>query len=563
MRAAEGIARELARCGVRHVFGIPGKESLGLGVELERHGIPFVAARHETQAVMMADGEWRASGRLGVALVAQGAGLANTVGGLACVARARSGVVVISGDLLRSDVGDEPRARAIQRLKGVDPRTLCAAVDVDYVRPASADVLLAEVRAALERAAAGRPVSLNVPSDLFSANVEGLPEAARTPRQVPAAPPPDPRAIEETCELLTFLTAGIRPVVLAGRGAVRAGAVPALRRLAERIGAVLATTLLARSAFAGDAFDAGVCGTFASPVASELFARADCVIAVGASLNPFTTYGGSIFPRRAPLIQVDADASALGRYVDPAIGVRADARAFADALLAELERRSYSSRGFRTPEVAARIAGYDARTSFTDASADGYIDPRTLMLELDRILPRGRAVVIDAGLHLHYAATFLGVERPEDFIFPIDSLAVGLGMGAAIGAAVARPERTTVLEVGDGGLMMSLGDLETAVRLRLPLVVVVSNDQAWGAEAQHLEALGLPDAFVHVPTPSLAEVARALGADGHTVASAADVRALAPLLAAPPERPVLLDCRVHPGIRPASFDFDYAGVFAK
>lgn len=561
MLLVEAIAHELRQRGVRYVFGIPGKESVRLGVELERLEIAFVSARHETQAVMMADGYWRASGRLGVALLAQGAGLANGVGGMACAARARSGVVVVSGDLLKSGDTKSAKARALQELKGIDPRVVAEAIHIEYVRPA-APTALADVRGALDLAASGRAVYLCIPSDLFSAQV-----AADTGRIAPAPPPaplpPDPADVASVADLLGTEWVTKRPVILAGRGAVRAGALPALRRIGERTGALLATTLPARSAFRGDPYDAGVCGTFSTPVASGLLSEADCVVAFGASLNPFTTYGGTIFSKRVRLIQVDADAGSLGKYVGADLSVRADARGFADALLAELERRGHTATGYRTADVARSIASYDPRSEFHDESTDGFIDPRTLMVELNDLLPKDRALVVDAGLHLHYACTFLEVERPEDFIFPIDSLAVGLGMGAAVGAAVACPNRTTVLEVGDGGMMMSLGDLETAVRLRLPLVVVISNDQGWGAESQHLEQLGLPDGHVRMTTPSFAAVADAMGADGFTVTSRAELRGLADRLRARPNRPMVLDCRVHPAIRPASFNFDYAGVFAK
>lgn len=565
MLAVEAIARELHRRGVRYIFGIPGKESLRLGVEMERLGAHFVSARHETQAVMMADGFWRASGQLGVALVAQGAGLANAVGGMACAARARSGVVVISGDLLRSDAGTDMRARSLQQLKGVDPETLCRAVGVAYVRPSSAVTALADVRTALDLAASGCTVSLNVPSDLFSAPVgdDGHMADFGAKPHAGASVPASPDDVANVAELLSTGWSASRPVIVAGRGAVRAGALPALRSLAARTGALLATTLLARSAFRGDPFAIGVCGTFATPLAGRLLREADCVLAFGASLNPFTTYGGTIFSKRAHLLQIDSDASALGKYLDAELPLRADARAFAEAVDAELERRGHSAAGFRTPDLAAEIAAFDVRTEFRDQSADGFIDPRTLMVELDAMLPAQRSLVVDAGLHLHYACTYLEVQRPEDFIFPIDSLAIGLGMGAAIGAALARPNRTTILEVGDAGLLMSLGDLETAVRLSLPLVVVVSNDQAWGAEAQHLKMLGLPDRFVRMPTPSLAAIAQAMGGEGHTITSPAELRALAGRLRERPERPVLLDCRVHPDIQPDSFNFDYAGVFAK
>lgn len=559
----EAIADELARRGVQIVFGIPGKESVRLGVELASRGIGFCSTRHETQAVMMADGYWRASGKLGIALLAQGAGFANGVGGMTCAARARSGVVVISGDLLTSDSDSNPRAKALQELKGVDPKVVCEGIGIRYVRPLSAERFVDEFRAVLDLAESGCAISLVIPSDLFSKPAGEASRASASAAAREAAREPDPADVEAVTELLATGWAASRPVILAGRGAVKAGAVPVLKKLAERTGALLATTLIARSAFRGDPFAIGVCGTFSTPVGGQLLSEADCVLAFGASLNPFTTYGRSIFPKKAHLIHIDRDEASLGKHLPVELGIRADARRFAEALLAGLEARGHQATGFRSNSVAEAIAGYDPRSEFKDQSANGFIDPRTLMVELNAIVPRRRTVVVDAGLHLHYACTFLDVEDPQDFIFPVDSLAIGLGMGAAVGAAIARPDRTTLLEVGDCGLMMSLGDLETAVRMKLPLLVVVSNDQAWGAEAQHLQMLGLPDDYVRMPTPSFATLATAMGAEGHTISSPADLKALAGRLQQKLTGPVVLDCRVDPNIQPASFNFDYAGVFAK
>jgi thiamine pyrophosphate-dependent acetolactate synthase large subunit-like protein len=561
---AKLLAKELADGGVRIVFGIPGKESLRFCAELSAVGIRFVGARHETQAVMMADGYWRTSGTVAVALVAQGAGLANAIGGMACAARARSGVIVVSGDLLKSTADSDPSVKALQDLKGIDTRVACEAVHVAYIRPASAETVHGDIRRAIELAASGNAVALAFPSDLFSADARVDPAAAAgvTARSEPARAPGEPD-IEAAAEVLTSGYTARRPIIIAGRGAVRGGAVSELRRLAESCGALLATSLLARSAFDGDPFNIGVCGTLATSLGSGLLSRADCVLAFGASLNPFTTYGKTIFPKQAHVIHVDSDEAALGKYLTPDLAIHADAAATARALTEALVRRGGPRPGYRSAETAGQIAAFDPTAEFRDQSTADYIDPRTLMAGLNRLLPMPRVLVVDAGLHLHNACSFLQVERPEDFVFPIDSLAIGLGMGAAIGAAFARPDDTTVLEAGDCGFMMSLGDLDTAIRYRLGLIVVVSNDQAWGAEAQHLHALGIPDDIVRLPTPSLAELATAMGAEGYTITSPGDLEKVGDRLKRPLSGPVVLDCRVHPEIQPASFEFDYAGVFAK
>src|ERR1700730_7532707 len=152
MLAVEAMANELARRGVTHVFGIPGKESVRLGVELQRAGVQFYSARHETQAVMMADGYWRASGQIGIALLAQGAGFANAVSGIACAARARSGIVVIAGDLLMTDDASDAKAKALRDLKGIDQRIVCDGIGIRCLRPASATSFRSDFRAALDLA---------------------------------------------------------------------------------------------------------------------------------------------------------------------------------------------------------------------------------------------------------------------------------------------------------------------------------------------------------------------------------------------------------------------------
>jgi acetolactate synthase I/II/III large subunit len=191
---AKLLAKELADGGVRIVFGIPGKESLRFCAELSAVGIRFVGARHETQAVMMADGYWRTSGRVAVALVAQGAGLANAIGGMACAARARSGVIVVSGDLLKSTAGSDPSVKALQDLKGIDTRVACEAVHVAYIRPASAETVHGDIRRAIELAASGNAVALAFPSDLFSADARVDPAATAgvTARSEPARAPGEP-----------------------------------------------------------------------------------------------------------------------------------------------------------------------------------------------------------------------------------------------------------------------------------------------------------------------------------------------------------------------------------
>jgi acetolactate synthase-1/2/3 large subunit len=177
-----------------------------------------------------------------------------------------------------------------------------------------------------------------------------------------------------------------------------------------------------------------------------------------------------------------------------------------------------------------------------------------VMTELDRILPIERTLVIDGGHHFEFAAYHIRVPDPRGFVFPNEYFSVGCGLAAALGAAVARPDRLTVLDVGDGGMMMNLGDLDTAVRYRLPLVVIVINDGGFGSEIHYLQVNGLPDATARYVNPSFAAIAEGMGARGITVDSLAkldSVREAIQDLAGP----LVLDCKVTTSVRARWVDF--------
>jgi len=301
----------------------------------------------------------------------------------------------------------------------------------------------------------------------------------------------------------------------------------------------------ARSLFAGDPYCIGVCGESSTPLASELIADSDCLLVFGAALNDYTTYKRTLF-RNARVIQIDDDADSLGVFVEPDLAVVGNAFTTALALVTELERRTHSAIGYRTPEIHERILADDVAATVRDQSLPGLIDPRMLMIELNRLLPRERIVALDGGNFMGRSLVFLDVEDPDDFVqLNSNWPSIGLGMGTAIGAAIARPDRTTVLSTGDAGLMMALGDLETAIRHRLPILIVVSNDQAWGSEVVFLKSQGLPVDVAQVPTSSFAAIATSMGGAGRMITALDDVRALEGEVDRVGRGPLVLDCRIN------------------
>jgi thiamine pyrophosphate-dependent acetolactate synthase large subunit-like protein len=440
-------------------------------------------------------------------------------------------MVVLSGDT----------ATAVAGLpQDIEQEPLFAAAEIP-VQELRAEDAAAAVEAAFARARAERrPIALDLPTDLQEA--ETAAPAAAPASVAPAAPPaPDPAELDAAA---AALEAAGRPVVLAGRGAWFADAEAAVVGLADRTGALLAHSLPLKGWFAGHPWSLGIAGGFATETAQRLIGDADCVLVLGAGLNHFTSRGGTLFDDDATIVQCDVEPAAFGRYVTPALTITGDAAAVAPALAGRLAPRL----GYRTDAVAAEIAAARERPA-PDEAEDGTLDPRALSALLDAALPAARNLVVDGGHFMGFPSMAIGVPEPAGFVFTLDFGSIGLGLGAAIGAAVARPDRITAVGIGDGGLMMSLGELDTAIRYSLPLLVVVYDDGAFGAEMHFLRLMGIPDAESLFETPPLAEVARAMGADALEIGELTDLDGLGERLAAGLERPLVLHCPVSREIR--------------
>ncbi len=263
------------------------------------------------------------------------------------------------------------------------------------------------------------------------------------------------------------------------------------------------------------------------------------MVAWGCSLTMWTTRHGRLLGPEATVAQVDLEAAALGATGRTDLGVLGDVGLTAAAVLAELDRRghragrSHPGPGVRWRDVAHRDEG--------DAA---HIDPRTLSVALDDLLPGDRVVAVDSGNFMGWPSAYLAVPDERAFCFTQSFQSIGLGLATAIGAALAAPGRLPVAVLGDGGALLSIAELETAVRLGLPLVVVVYDDAAYGAEVHHFP--GEPLDTVTFPDTDLAAIARGFGCTAATVRSPADLRALPAWLDGPRTGPLLLDAKVVP-----------------
>jgi len=517
MHVAEFAGRTLAALGVRQVFGVVGSGNFHITNALVAAGATFVAAAHEGGAASMADAYARVSGQVGVLSVHQGPGVTNAMTGITEAAKSRTPLLVLAPE------ATQPRSNFY-----VDLPALTAAVGSAFhrVRPEHA---LADIASAYRLAASGHCVVLGLPLD-----VQGLPAA-------PGAPVADaPVRLEDpdVSALGSALAAARRPVFIAGRGARRAR--DQLIGLADRCGALLATSAAAKGLFHGHPWNLDISGGFATPLAAELIAGADLVVAWGSTLNMWTTRHGKLISSGTTVAQVDRDPAALGvnRPID--VGVVGDV-----ARVAALLQPSTSDR-YRSDELRKRIAteGRWRDVSYVDDAVPGRIDPRTLSIALDDLLPAERTVAVDSGNFMGYPSMFLTVPDAAGFCFTQAYQSIGLGLASALGAAVARPDRLTVAALGDGGFLMSAQELLTARRLELPLVVVVYNDAAYGAEVHHFGPDGHPLDTVRFPDTDLAAIGAGYGCESLTVREAADLAPVHDWLAGDRGVPLVIDAKV-------------------
>ena len=532
MKVHEALARGLADAGVDTMFGLIGDANLFLVDDFVRqHQGTYVAAVHEAGAVLMAIGYARAAGRVGVATVTHGPGLTNTVTALVEGVRGRTPLVLLAGDTPVSDPVN---------VQNIDQRELVAATGAGFVQvrtPDSAveDLALALRRAALER----RPVVLNVPADFQWAETAYVP----VDRGAPAATPPAPDDADLD-RAVGVLASARRPIVLAGRGAVRPAARASVLRLAERIGAPVATTLKAKDLFRGEPFDLGIFGTVSTPVAADTIARSDCIVALGASLNLFTTVRGSLLEGRA-VVHCDVDPAQIGGAGTPAAGVVGDSAAVADAICAWLDEAGVAPSAFRSTDLLHALQE-QAATDPPDRSTDTTVDVRTALRRLDLVLPPERTLVTDAGRFMYEAWRALRVLEPAHFVPTMNFGSIGLGLPAAIGARYGAPDRPVVLVTGDGGFMLGgLAEFSTAVREGIDLVVLVLDDGGYGAEHIQFRNRDLDPGLSLFAWPDLAAVATAMGGIGLCVRNPADLDDVAGVLASR-DRPVLVDVRLDP-----------------
>ena len=535
---ASVIAADLAGYGARRCFGLLGTANFKVSHALVQAGVELVSARHECNAASMADAYAKATGELTLLSVHSGPGLTNALTGIGEAAKSRTPLVVLAGDVPNGAVKNNFYIEQAEMVRAV------GAVSERLHTPNSAreDALRAVTRALRDR----QTVVLSMPLDVQHAPLP----TNQPPLELPPPPGrlhPDRRAVERLAEALSRAQ---RPLIFGGRGAVIADAEEALVALADAVGALLATSVCGHGLFAENPWSVGISGGFSSPVADELISESDFILAFGASLTQWTTKKGKLIAPGALVAQVDIDVPKLGYQMPVQIAVHGDARVTAEALLAELARRGgKGGGGRRSNAMRERIrSGDNHHFPHSDESSKEFIDPRTLSKAVDAILPADRVVASDSGHFCGWVPRYLRVPNARASCLSHSFQSVGLGLPSAIGLAIANPGKLAVLGTGDGGFLMSIADLETAIRLGLRLCILVYNDSSYAAEVHYFRRQGFSVDIVQFPETDFAAIARGYGARGTTVRTLADLEPVKAWVAEGAPGVFVIDGKINPDL---------------
>lgn len=548
MRVNKAIVELLRKEDVDTVFSLASEEIIPLLSEIEDNRgdeIQIIHCRHEQGAAAMADGYSRACDAVGVCIVGRGPAIAQTGTALRTASAYGSNVLYLVPETRLTSTHDGKGFEQVAFLETMVGK-------VESIR--SPEVLLSSLTDVFRRLRAGDgPIAVQIPTDVLEGDISDS--------EIPAASIfsggggqdarlyPDDAKVAEAVNAYLDSDATKAPVIIAGRGAVSANAKEAIEGLAERMNAYLATSLQAKGYFADHPYYLGSAGDLGTNVANEFVIESGLIIAFGCSLNHHTVDSGELVRDDTKVVHVDVNPTHIDRFIGVDVGIVGDAKTTAEALLVELEQIGIDRTGeFWTDRIRRRI---EESSSMSDREFDeqpGTVDPRDLIRSLDATLPQNRLIVTDVGHFIGWVFDGLTYGPTDRQIWAVDFLALGLGLPVGIGAALGEKDRTCIVFCGDGGIMMILQELETAARNDVPMIVVVMNDEALGAEYHMGRIRGHSGSFGKIPAPNFATLAEEFGAEGHTIYSVADVEDLTSELTEDLTGPLVLDCKVNPNV---------------
>ena len=521
VNGGQAIARCLEINRIDTVFGLLGGSMLELYDAIRASSsIRYIGARDERAAGHMADAWARMRNRPGVVLGAQaGPGVANLVTAVAEAHLAYSPLVAIAGAISRNDQGKDT-------FQELDQVGLFQGISKRSIQVNDAGQLIPMLEDAFRLAMAGRkgPVVLHVPRDLFNSEI---PVQADRPLAFAGASYPGKPDIDRMVELLGSSAA---PLIVAGGGFKWGSQSGALRELAENLGVpVVAAAGHADVLPSEHELFAGQAGPRGNAVATGLLKKADLLLVLGSRLafNSTMLARDAVNPE-ASIVQVDVEASAIGRYYSTELGVVADAGLTAQELCDAIREQEFSRDKWNTWREQFRTSRVqlvaERRAEYEDQSSP--MLPTRALGEIRAVLPDNAIVTLDTGNTCLQAADRLRHESCPSLVAPLDFGLVGFGYAAAIGASSAAPGRPVLSIMGDGGFGYTMAEINTAVQYQLPVIAVVLDNGAWGAEKAYQQTFFDGRLIgAEIASPNYADVAELCGADGYRVTEPGELEA--------------------------------------
>ena len=540
MKGNKAIAKALTQNNVEYIFGICGTSVAGFLSALGKEkGIKYVVARHERSAGSMADGYARASGKVGVCQMHSGSGTLNGMLSIVDAYRDSSPVVLLAGQVARKYIGREIFGEANQVAVLKSYTKACERIE-DVVDISKI------INNAFHLARSGRPgpVMVEMPEDIYDekGEIEVMPPIASS---IPSLSPP---IIQEAAERMFNAE---RPVILAGGGVIWANACEPLRYIAEMLQIPVTTTQNGRGCFPEDhPLALGVSGWYGgNSIADDALEDADVIIGIGCSFSSLTTYNFTM-PLKGEIIHINIEPSILGRNVACKYGIIGDANTVLLELIRVLDSKDVSRKDSNW--IASLAQKKQAWVKQIEAEMDSEstpIKPQRLMKDIQNTIPKDSIVLNGAGLHHLFATTYLRRYYPRTYISAINLGSMGFAFPAALGAKAARPEAPVICLIGDGDFMMSLPDLETAVRNGFNTVTVILNNFGYHAPKRFQQLNFGTDFGNDYMNPDFAKVAADFGAVGRTVEKPGEIVDLIKE-AMICEKPTVIDVRIDPNIIP-------------
>src|SRR6201988_3247297 len=502
-----GVARLIVRCleneGVSHVFGIPGEENIHLVQALASSPIRYVLVRHEQAASFMAEVYGRLTGRAGVCSATLGPGAINLLLGVADATTNSTPLIALSAQVGMNRSFKESH-------QGVDLVSMFAPVTKWSALAATPGAVPEMIRKAFKLAQTERPgaVYLAIPEDVEQAPAQGEP----LPVNVPRPDEPSPGQVERAAALLR---AARTPVVLAGHGAARAGAGPALRRFAEALNIPVATTFHGKGVFPDDhPLALGTVGFMRHDYVNFGFDQADVIVAAGYELQEFNPV--RINPTgTTKIIHVHRFPAEVDVHYDVAVGITADITHSLDALAAAVWRKPAATAG---GERIRELLGSELARGQQDDRFP--LHPARIVADTRAALGREDIVLVDTGALKMWMARLYPTYAPNTCLISNGLSTMAWTVPGAIGAKIARPESKVLVATGDGSFLMNSQEIETALRLRLPIVILIWVDDAYGLISWKMDMEIGDNVDTGFGNPDFVAYAESFGARGYRISSA-------------------------------------------